>query len=616
MTAGAGRGATGPRPTVTVAVPTLDEEAHIAACLDSVAAQTYTHVVEVLVADGGSVDGTRALASARAGVRVLDNPGRIQSAGLNVALAAAQGEVFVRVDAHCTVAPDYVERCVDALAGTGAAMVGGAMRPRARGWLPRGIAAAMASPVGAGPARFHGGGPSGWVDTVYLGAYRTALARELGGYAVDLGVNEDAELAYRMRAHGGVWLDAGIRSTYAPRSTLAAVARQFYRYGRSRAATVRRHPRSLAPRQLVAPLLVLGLCSRWRRPLAAAYGGVVAAEAARHLASDPASAAGLALSLPVMHLPWGVGFLRGLVSPQRPPAEAVNLEDEPPWERSTPHRLSQTLWPGLQPRSERARRPGLQERAGTPDEAVDDRHRPGQVAANGDQPVAEAEGGHPRGDLPSAGRGPVLDDETRVEDQPPTGAQEPEPEVDLLGGVEEALVLPTDLEQGGAATGECRSHEVGARPRLAVGPGRAAEGVLRGDGGAVGVANGHGEDGEAGVGEPGPQRLDDRREEDGVIVEEHDHLGLGPGEETVAPGRDPDVDLGAHPGDARAGRQRRVRGHVQHDDLVPPFAGGRCQRVVELRGPFVTDDAEGDGGHGAGSFAGDSVTPGAGEAGL
>src|SRR5205085_3230075 len=98
-------------PTVTVAIPVLDEAPHIDACLRAVAAQTYGDVIEVLVVDGGSSDDTCALAARHPGVRVLHNPRRIQAAALNIALAAAQGEAFVRVDGHCLIAPDYVERC-------------------------------------------------------------------------------------------------------------------------------------------------------------------------------------------------------------------------------------------------------------------------------------------------------------------------------------------------------------------------------------------------------------------------------------------------------------------------------------------------------------------------
>jgi succinoglycan biosynthesis protein ExoA len=314
----------GPFPTVSVILPVLDEERHLAACLGAIEAQTYPAIAEILVADGGSADRTREIAASHPLVRVLDNPGRIQAAGLNAALAQATGELIVRVDGHCLLPRDYVERCVESLGRSGAALVGGAMVPAGgSGWVGRTIALAMRSRLGAGPARFHVGGAPGWVDTVYLGCYHAELARRKGGYRLDVGVNEDAELALRMGADGGVWFDPAITATYSPRESVPGLARQFYRYGLSRAATVRRHPRSLSPRQLAAPLLVLGLLSPWRRWVGLTYGGTVAGQAMIELPSDPATAAGLLLVLPVMHLSWGVGFVIGVTGLQRPPGPAT-----------------------------------------------------------------------------------------------------------------------------------------------------------------------------------------------------------------------------------------------------------------------------------------------------
>lgn len=300
--------------TVTVAVPVLNEEHHLRACLDSIVAQTYPGIIEVLVVDGGSVDATRSLASTYSNVRLLDNPHGIQSAALNIALAAAQGEVFVRVDGHSTIAPDFVELSVAALQRTGAAMVGAAVRPRMSGpWIERAMALAMVLPLGAGPAPFRLGGPSRWVDTVFLSSFWTAQARTLGGYDEDESVNEDPEFAYRMGAAGGVWYEEELDSTYVPRGTLPGIVSQYYRYGRLRAGMVRRHPHSLAARQLAAPLFLIALVTPWRKPVFVAYTAVLAGVAAQELSTDPPAAAGLVLALPCMHVPWAVGFFAGLM---------------------------------------------------------------------------------------------------------------------------------------------------------------------------------------------------------------------------------------------------------------------------------------------------------------
>lgn len=318
------------RPTVSVILPVLNEARHLDACLEAIAAQIYPAIVEVLVADGGSTDHTVEIAASYPRVRVLANPGRIQAAGLNAALEEATGELIVRVDGHCVLPPDYVERCVACIDRSGAAMVGGSMVPAAAGgWVGRAIAVAMRSRLGAGPARFHVGGAPGWVDTVYLGCYSADLARRTGGYRLDVGVNEDAELALRLRSEGGVWFDPVITATYAPRDSLSSLARQFYRYGLSRAATVRRHPRSLSARQVAAPLLVVGLLSPWRRQVALVYGGAVAGRAVMELASDPASAAGLLLVLPTMHVSWGIGFLGGASGLGHPPRPAAGSASAP-----------------------------------------------------------------------------------------------------------------------------------------------------------------------------------------------------------------------------------------------------------------------------------------------
>lgn len=300
-------------PSVTVAIPVVDEEAHIEQCLEAVASQTYPHVEEVLVVDGGSVDTTRERAAKFPMVTVLENPGRLQSAGLNVALDHAVGEVVVRVDARSVLAPDYVSRCVEALHRTGAAMVGGAIAPLADAGFAAAVAAAMRSPVGVGTARFHRpGSRAGWVDTVYLGAFLTEVVRSVGGYDDGLRTNEDAELAWRLQSCGGVWFDPAIRSAYRPRSTPWQLARQFFHYGQGRAANAQRHPRSLSFRQLAPVALLVGVASPWRNDVLRAYALVLLAGTIGAARSDWRRAGAVPLAMAEMHVAWAAGFLSSL----------------------------------------------------------------------------------------------------------------------------------------------------------------------------------------------------------------------------------------------------------------------------------------------------------------
>jgi glycosyltransferase involved in cell wall biosynthesis len=311
-------------PTVSIILPVLNEAPQLERCFRAIAAQSYPVICEVVVADGGSTDETRSIASAFANVLVVDNPRRIRPAGLNAAITAARGDVIVRVDARTALAPDYVERCVEALERSGAAIVGGQMRYEAENARQRGIVAAMTSRLGAGPAAFRReGGHPRFVDTVYLGAFRASTVREMGCYDEWSGGNEDAELAWRARGFGGAYLDPSIKSFYLGRDGLRPLARQFYRYGHNRARTIRKHPGSVSYRQLAVPALFVGLASPWRRQVLTAYAAVVLGRGALELASDPPAVPTLLAAFPTMHLAWGLGFARGIVKAVGQQREAV-----------------------------------------------------------------------------------------------------------------------------------------------------------------------------------------------------------------------------------------------------------------------------------------------------
>lgn len=300
------------RPTVSIVVPVLNAEATLGRCLEALQLQTYPLIIETLVVDGGSEDGTRDLAASY-GVQVIPNPRRIQASALNIGIECAHGDLIVRVDARTIVEPEYVQACVSALLETGAAMAGGAQVPCVAGSpVARGIALAMRGRFGGGTAAFRDPGRSGWVDTVYLGAFRREVWRAVGGYDENKSTNEDAEFAFRLRAHGGVWLDTKIRSQYMPRSSFQGVAKQYYMYGRGRGATARQHPSSVRPRQLAPLLLLASFISPPRRTALLIYVLGAICSLRKSWRVDAPAAAVAAAATPVMHVAWAFGFLRSL----------------------------------------------------------------------------------------------------------------------------------------------------------------------------------------------------------------------------------------------------------------------------------------------------------------
>ena len=100
-------------PRVSVMMPVRNEAAYVARSLGAVLAQDYpSDLVEILVADGMSTDGTREIIEgmlpSHPNVTLLDNPGLIAPTALNLATKAASGDILVRVDGHCEIATDYV----------------------------------------------------------------------------------------------------------------------------------------------------------------------------------------------------------------------------------------------------------------------------------------------------------------------------------------------------------------------------------------------------------------------------------------------------------------------------------------------------------------------------
>lgn len=322
------------RPFVTIAMPCFNEERYIEACIASVQAQDYPQDrIEILVADGRSTDRTRdvlaGLAAADSRIRVIDNPDRLQAAGMNRIIAEASGDLIVRMDVHCEYAPSYVRACVEVMQRTGADNVGGAQRARARTRFQKALCAALDSPLGVGGAAYRSPDKEGYVDTVFLGAFRRAVFEQVGAYDPLAITNEDAELNQRLLASGGrIYLSRDIEVYYYPRDSFRALARQYFKYGQGRARTLLKHRKLPTVRPLMPFMLVVGggilLVTPPVQPLApaafAAYAALCGLEAVRVGRSAGWSAVPIVWAIfPTLHVAHGLGFARGLLRYLRQP---------------------------------------------------------------------------------------------------------------------------------------------------------------------------------------------------------------------------------------------------------------------------------------------------------
>ena len=315
------------QPPVSIVMPTLDERSAIRDCVDSLLAQDYPHITEILVVDGGSTDGTRELAAEMdPRVRVVDNPGVTAAAAMNVGLAAAANDMIVRVDSHTIYLPDYVSASVDALLESGADWVGGPMRPVGLNSFGRAVAAVTTSRLGIGNGRFHYATTATDVETVYLGTFDRRIVTAVGGYDDrDLQwAAEDQELAYRLRRSGRrIRIDPRIRSWYFPRQTPRALWRQYFNYGMCKASTLRKH-RTLPYWRPLVPVALVGGCvggvvaslvtgrKRWALTPIGTYATAVAAGSLA-AGTDPGVAPHrAAAAFGICHWAYGLGFLNGV----------------------------------------------------------------------------------------------------------------------------------------------------------------------------------------------------------------------------------------------------------------------------------------------------------------
>ena len=314
----------------SVLVPVLNEAAHIERSIRAVLAQRFERGLEVLVVDGGSDDGTREIirrfADADARVRLLSNPERRIPNALNIGLRQASGEYVARMDAHAYYPADYVARAVERFEAGGVDCVSGPQLPHGEGRWSRRVALALGTRVGMGGASFRNATREIEVDTAFTGVWLRETLEKLGGWDERWPINEDAELAARIRETGGKYVCLpAMAARYVPRNSLPQLARQYYRYGMYRSKTARHHPLGLRPSHVLSPGLVLTLAAALLAPSPArpaarfgllAYAGALAAgtvEAAAGRDAEVSDLAWLPLVFATMHLAWGSGFVVGCV---------------------------------------------------------------------------------------------------------------------------------------------------------------------------------------------------------------------------------------------------------------------------------------------------------------
>lgn len=195
-------------PAWSVVIPTLNEESELEACLASVRAARRPGAVEAVVADGGSSDGTLALAR-RLADKALEAP-RGRGTQLNAGARASRGASLLFLHADSRLPDRWDEILEAAWTRPGVSATAFRIRYDQPGWRYRLIEGAMHL-----KARLGG--------TVYGDhglATRRSIFEKVGGFPA-IPLLEDVSLARRLMREGRLVLVEGpVRAS--PRRQLAA----------------------------------------------------------------------------------------------------------------------------------------------------------------------------------------------------------------------------------------------------------------------------------------------------------------------------------------------------------------------------------------------------------
>nr|WP_314259326.1 glycosyltransferase family 2 protein [uncultured Devosia sp.] len=310
-----------------IIIPTLNEASHIGPLLDLLLVEAEALDAHIVVADGGSTDGTQDIVTEKSGPRVtlIHNPRKIQSAAINLVVEkfGHGADYLIRIDAHGAYPADYCRQLVAEANERGVGSVVVPMTTVGHDAFQRAVATAQNSPIGTGGSAHRTGKHAGPVDHGHHALMRIDAFRDVGGYDETFRCNEDAELDFRLRQAGHtIWLTDRTGMTYYPRATMSGLFRQYFGYGGGRARNILKHRMRPRIRQMVPlailPVVLLAALSVWHWvfliPLA--FWGVVCITLGMRAARQHYPEYGMPMSLSplvgwaamIMHFAWSSGF--------------------------------------------------------------------------------------------------------------------------------------------------------------------------------------------------------------------------------------------------------------------------------------------------------------------
>lgn len=308
---------------LSIVIPVFNEIKYIRPLLDSLLVNDNVEK-EIFLADGGSTDGTidviNSYAAKYPNIHLVHNEKKYVSFGFNKVFPLTKGKYITLMGAHALYPQGFFNNGLRYLEANECDVVGGPLKQDGKSATGKAIAYAMSSKFGVGNTEFRTEKRKMFVDSVAFAIYRRSIFDDIGLLDVNLIRNQDDELHYRMNAAGyKILMVPEMECVYYVRDTLGSLFRQYYQYGLYKPMVLRKIKKGIRLRHLVPAFFCLYIFSLplsiifpvWLLPMVLYL--VIAVVLAFRAPLKLQQQLTVLLVFPVLHLGYGLGFLKGLL---------------------------------------------------------------------------------------------------------------------------------------------------------------------------------------------------------------------------------------------------------------------------------------------------------------
>jgi glycosyltransferase involved in cell wall biosynthesis len=250
---------------LSVVITTYNEDSYLDSLLHDLEKQHISGIsIEIIIIEAGTYSQERAennFLEKKFPLLFYNKPKISRVDALNLLFEIASGDLILRLDGRSSIDKNYIMNIYNLSKINNATNVGGVMLPIGYTDDQKNIARIMQHPLSLGGAKSRDFNYVGYVDSLYLGAFKKNALKKIEKPLFDTQhplISEDSDLNFRIRKSGGsVFMDASIQVKYHARENIKEFFKLCKNYGVARGLFVLKHKTISAYRQLIPVLALL-----------------------------------------------------------------------------------------------------------------------------------------------------------------------------------------------------------------------------------------------------------------------------------------------------------------------------------------------------------------------